>query len=80
MTLTPKQADIIKSLATSDDGMTPTEIGHACGKTHGRASSWAHTTLKSLVKQRLVSKRLRDGNVVYGLTANGKAWAKDLMS
>ena len=77
---TPKQTDVLKALTNWSDGMTPTEIGQACGKDYGCASSWANTAIKSLQARGYVERTRRDGKVLYSLTDAGKAAAKELMA
>jgi|GEM_PF-6214437 len=73
---TPKQTDVLKTLRRHPAGMTLTEIGQACGKDYGCASS----AIKSLQARGYVERTRRDGKVLYSLTDAGKAAAKELMA
>lgn len=76
---TPKQADVLKAISRNPYGRTPTEIGQACGNDWFCASSWACSALKSLQARGYVSRKKRDGKVLYSLTEAGKAAVKGLM-
>lgn len=71
--LTAKQLGILKVLHKRPHGLSPTQIGEACGKDYATASSWAASALKSLVAQELVSRRQGDGRVLYAITDKGRS-------
>lgn len=66
--LTEKKLAILRYLSICTGLASPTEIGEACGKEYYAASSWAHSSLKPMIKDGLVV-----GKGYYEITPAGRA-------